>query len=140
LKVPRRIWWAEPLAGDIVWCHFPHLPALTPGPKPRPALILQVREIAPGQFRVLVAYGTSKKLSSLRAGEFAVTARDAAAYRVAGLQADTKFILKDAVELDFSDEWFKPPPLEPFGQTPKLGELHSSLVQRAAAAWKALKA
>jgi hypothetical protein len=74
----------------------------------------------------------------LRTGEFAVLASDGAAYRVAGLQADTKFALKDFVEVDYSDEWFKAPPLKPFGQTPKLGELHSSLVQRAAAAWKSI--
>jgi len=33
-------WWAEPAAGDIVWCHFPD--NINPRPKPRPALILAV--------------------------------------------------------------------------------------------------
>jgi hypothetical protein len=127
------------LAGDIVWCQFPELPELLPGPKPRPALVLQVREGEARQFRVLVAYGTSQKVSSLRAGEFAIFSRDEAAFRLAGLQADTKFDLKDAVELDYTSDWFKPPPLKPFGGTPKLGELHASLVQRAAAAWKAIE-
>jgi PemK-like, MazF-like toxin of type II toxin-antitoxin system len=135
-----RLWWPEPLAGDIVWCHFPELPQLEPGPKPRPALILQVRETEERQFRVLVAYGTSRKLDALRTGEFAVRRQDGTAFRLAGLEADTKFSLQAAVELDYSDEWFKPPPLRPHGAQPKLGELHASLVQRAAAAWAALKA
>jgi hypothetical protein len=33
-------WWAEPTAGDIVWCHFPDHISLRP--KPRPVLILAV--------------------------------------------------------------------------------------------------
>ncbi len=132
-----RVWWQEPLAGDIVWCHFPHLPGLEPGPKPRPALVLEVREIDPGKLRVRVAYGTSQKLTSLRAGEFVVGIADTAAYRMAGLQSDTKFCLRDAVELDFNNAWFKPAPHRPFGENPKLGVLHASLVHRAAAAWKA---
>jgi hypothetical protein len=139
LKTVLRAWWPEPLAGDIVWCHFPHLPALDPGPKPRPALIIEVREADEGQFRVLVAYGTSKKLTVLRAGDFAISAVDGPAFRLAGLQADTKFCLRDAVELDFNEMWFKPPPLEPFGENPKLGVLHATLMRKAAAAWRAAR-
>ncbi len=133
-----RLWWTQPDSGDIVWCHFPHLPALTPGPKPRPALVIEVRELAGGRYRVVVAYGTSKKLLALRTGEFAIAPVDGAAFRLSGLDAATKFSLQDTVELDFSEEWFKPPPHAPFGQNPKLGMLHPSLVQRAAAAWKAV--
>ena len=33
--------WAEPVAGDIVWCHFPD--HVQPKPKPRPALILATK-------------------------------------------------------------------------------------------------
>ena len=33
-------WWAEPTAGEIVWCHFPD--GVQPRGKPRPALILAV--------------------------------------------------------------------------------------------------
>ena len=134
-----RIWWPEPLAGDIVWCHFPHLPTLDPGPKPRPSLVLEVRALSDGRFRVLVAYGTSKKLAQLKAGEFTVAATDGVAFRLAGLQADTKFSLQDAVELDYDDAWFKPPPNEPFGGVPKLGVLHASLMRKASAAWDAIR-
>jgi hypothetical protein len=133
-----RLWWPEPLAGDIVWCHFPNLPSLLPGPKPRPALILQVRESGEHEFRVQIAYGTSKKVTALKAGEFAITSADGAAFKVAGLQADTKFSLQSQVELDYTDLWFKPPPLEPHGAIPKLGELRATLVRRAATSWKAV--
>jgi hypothetical protein len=133
-----RLWWPEPLAGDIVWCHFPHLPALDPGPKPRPALVLEVREVSADRFRVLVAYGTSKKITTLRGGEFTIGAADGQSFKLAGLQADTKFCLQDAVELDFDSTWFKPPPHAPFGENPKMGVLHATLMRRAGAAWKAV--
>ena len=100
--------------------------------------MLQVREVEDRQFRVLVAYGTSRKLDALRTGEFAVRRQDGTAIRLAGLETDTKLSLQAAVELDYSDEWFKPPPLQPHGASPKPGEPHASLVQRAAAAWVAL--
>lgn len=100
--------------------------------------MLEVRELPGGHFRVLVAYGTSKKLAQLKPGEFTVTSTDGVAFRLAGLQADTKFCLQDAVELDYDDAWFKPPPNEPYGAAPKLGVLHASLMRKAAAAWDAI--
>ena len=33
-----------PQSGDIVWCRFPHRGALVPGPKPRPALVIDIGE------------------------------------------------------------------------------------------------
>src|SRR5213594_4256768 len=59
--------WPSPTVGDIVWCHFPELPTLEPGPKPRPALVLSVETREDG-IAVTVAYGTSKKVTSLKAG------------------------------------------------------------------------
>lgn len=100
--------------------------------------MIEVRELASGQHRVLVAYGTSKKLNAMKTGEFSIEIRDGAAFVFAGLQASTKFSLQDSIELDYNDGWFKPPPNTPFGECPKLGMLHPSLVQRATAAWKAL--
>ena len=133
------LWWPKPAAGDIVCCHFPYLPELQPGPKPRPALIVRVFEDSATRYRALVAYGTSQKLNALRAGEFAITARDGAAYGLSGLSYDTKFSMKDLVELPYSAQWFKVPPHAAHGQLPKMGMLHPSLVQRAAAAWKAVQ-
>ena len=135
----QPVWWPEPVAGELVWCHFPHLPASQPGPKPRPALVIEVKQLASGRTRVLVAYGTSKKLTALRAGEFVINRQNSAAYALSGLGTDTKFCLQTAVELDFNSDWFKPPPLKPFGDNPKLGLLHPSLSRSAALAWVAIQ-
>jgi hypothetical protein len=133
-------WWPQPMAGDVLWCHFPHLPQLDPGPKPRPGLVMQVRELSPQKYRVLIAYGTSQKTRQLRSGEFAVSPQDGAAYSLMGLQAETKFSLQQSVELDYNETWFKPPPHQPHGLSPKLGMLHPSLMPRVAAAWRAVSA
>lgn len=133
-------WWPQPMAGDVLWCHFPHLPQLDPGPKPRPGLVTQVRELSAHKYRVLIAYGTSQKTRHLRGGEFAVSPQDGAAYSLMGLQAETKFCLQQSVELYYNETWFKPPPHQPHGLSPKLGTLHPSLMPRVAAAWRAAHA
>jgi len=84
---------------------------------------------------VEVAYGTSRKVDPLYAGEFSITPADGAAYEAAGLSYPTKFNLRETFELDFNAEWFAIAPGAPFGQTPKLGVLHPSLVRRAKAAY-----
>lgn len=84
---------------------------------------------------VEVAYGTSQKMDTLHAGEFAITPADGAAYESTGLGKPTKFNLGETFELDHSDEWFAVPPGAPHGQTPKLGLLHPSLMRRAKAAF-----
>lgn len=127
-------WWSEPVAGDIVWCHVPD--DIHPKPKPRPALILSTQEDDERQLFVTVAYGTSQKTNRLYSGEFRITKTEhPAAYASAGLSYDTKFDLKSALELPFNDDWFSVPPQAPFGQTPKLGTLHPSMVRIAAAAY-----
>lgn len=127
-------WWPEPVAGEIVWCHFPD--HIHPKPKPRPALILATQEDDEGQIFVTVAYGTRQKTNRLYNGEFRITKTDhPAAYASAGLSYDTKFDLKSALELPFNDDWFSAPPHAPHGQIPKLGTLHPSMVRIAAAAY-----
>ena len=64
------VWWVEPIAGEIVWCHFPD--NINPRPKPRPALILAVFDDDAPQFHVRVAYGTSQRTTTLHSGEFAI--------------------------------------------------------------------
>ena len=130
-------WWPEPQAGVIVWCRFPDTPALRPGPKPRPALVLIVFDDEAPQFRVRVTYGTSQKVDRLYAGEFRITPQDGAAFRLSGLSFPTKFNLFKVVELPYSTPWFDVPPAAPFGQTPQLGVLHANLMRRATAAWQA---
>ena len=132
-------WWAEPTAGEIVWCHFPD--HVNPRPKPRPALILAVFDDDAPQFEVRVAYGTSQRTTTLYRGEFAILReRNAAAFAVAGLSHDTKFDLRQVLDLPYTDEWFSVPPAAPHGQTPKLGTLHPSLVRAVQAAFRAAPA
>ena len=128
--------WPEPLAGDNVWCHFPD--QMNPKPKPRPGLILLTKEDDHGFLFVTVAYGTSQKINRLYSGEFRITKSEhSAAYTSAGLSYDTKFDLKHVIELPFTDDYFSVPPHAPYGQNPKLGTLHPSLVRIAAASYAA---
>ena len=126
--------WPLPAAGDVVWCRFPHLPGRSPGPKPRPALVLEVTEREDG-VEITVAYGTSQKVDRLSTGEFAITRLGhAAAYKAAGLSFDTKFDFRQAVALPWNDNFFAVPPGAPYGQRPQLGFLHASMMRAAAAA------
>ncbi len=85
--------WPTPSPGDIVWCHFPFLPASLPGPQPRPGLVLGVRVLEESVV-VTIAYGTSQRARSLRPGEFLMSKElHPAAYKLAGLSSDSKFEL-----------------------------------------------
>jgi hypothetical protein len=86
---------------------------------------------------VEVAYGTSQKVDSLYSGEFAILQSDRAAYEAAGLSYPTKFNLAETFELDYNDTWFDVAPGAPYGQDPRLGVLHPSLVRRVEAAVRA---
>jgi len=127
--------WREPAAGDIVWCHFPD--NVHPRPKPRPALIIAVFDSEPGKFDVRVVYGTSKRTTTLHRGEFAILReRNPVAFEVSGLSYDTKFNLRQMLDLPYSMQWFSVPPNAPHGQCPKLGILHPSLMRTLEAAYK----
>jgi len=131
--------WPAPEPGDIVWCRFPERPRDKPGPKPRPALVLEVTQRADG-IEVKVAYGTSKKLGPLPAGEFAIRKLDnAAAYALAGLSYDTKFNLGEAIPLLWDSQFFAIPPNPRHGQIPKLGSLHSGMMKVVEAALRATR-
>jgi hypothetical protein len=130
------LWWREPTAGDIVWCHFPD--NIHPRPKPRPALVLAVFDDDAPQFHVKVAYGTSQRTTTLYKGEFAILRQQhGAAFEAAGLSFDTKFDMKQALDLPYSTEWFSVPPAAQHGQTPRLGTLHPSMVRAAGSAYQA---
>jgi mRNA-degrading endonuclease toxin of MazEF toxin-antitoxin module len=127
--------WKPPAVGDILWCHFPQPPATEPGPKPRPALVLRVDLKEEGAV-VAAAYGTSKRTDKLLAGEFAIRrALNPVAFVLGGLSFDTKFNLKQVIELPWTEAFFKVPPMPKYGQTPKLGTLHPSMMQAARAAY-----
>ncbi len=126
--------WPLPAPGDIVWCGFPELPRPSPGPTPRPALVLEVIEREDG-IEIAVVYGTSQRVDKLSAGEFAITRLGhAAAYKAAGLSHDTKFDFKQTAHVPWNDEFFAVPPGAPNGQKPLMGTLHASMVRAAAAA------
>jgi len=127
--------WGEPTAGEIVWCNFPD--NINPRPKPRPALIVAVFDDDAPPFTVRVAYGTSQRTTQLYRGEFAILRqRNQAAYAAAGLSYDTKFDLRQLVDLPYTSAWFSVPPAAPHGETPQLGTLHPSLVRAVDAAYR----
>jgi mRNA-degrading endonuclease toxin of MazEF toxin-antitoxin module len=103
-------WTPPPHLGDIVQCRFPRQVG-HPGPKERPALILQVEEAAddPTGSVVVVAYATSQKVRTLYPGEFVIEAA-----RETGLTKLTKFDLVNHHRLPFDTDWFGPAP----GHTP----------------------
>jgi hypothetical protein len=126
--------WPLPAPGDIVWCCFPELPKRFPGPKPRPALVLEVIEREDGA-EIVVVYGTSQRLGRLGCGEFAIKRLEQPqAYKAAGLSHDTKFDFKQTVHLPWGDEFFCVPPGAPHGQKSLLGTLHACMIGAAAAA------
>ena len=126
------------MAGEIVWCNFPG--NVQAKPKPRPALIVATKEDDDGLVFVSVAYGTSQKTNRLYTGEFRIgKIEHPAAFASAGLSFDTKFDLRNVLELPFNDDYFSVPPHAPYGQNPKLGTLHPSMVRVASTAFSALQ-
>jgi PemK-like, MazF-like toxin of type II toxin-antitoxin system len=133
--IPQR--WPLPAPGDVVWCMFPHLPELEPGPKPRPAIVMSVEEKSDGAI-IGVVYGTSQRVHQLKSAEVAITqAKQAAAYAQAGLAYDTKFDFKRIIELPWSERYFKAAPQKPCGNSPKLGTLHATVLHAVEAAYRA---
>ena len=129
-----------PAPGDIVWCLFPEIPDIKPGPKPRPAIVLSVTRRDDGD-QVSVVYGTSRHLKRLKTGEVAITqAKNPAAYALAGLAYDTKFDFKVIVNLPWSDRYFKVPARNPYGNTPKIGTLHATILRTIETAYRAASA
>ena len=132
--------WMLPAPGDIVWCLFPEIPDIAPGPKPRPALVMRIERREDGDV-VSVVYGTSQNVTRLKTGEVAITqAHHPAAYSLAGLAYDTKFDFKVMVDLPWSDRYFKVPVRNSHGNTPKLGTLHATVLHAVEAAYRAAEA
>lgn len=127
--------WPLPEVGTIVWCRFPEWPHSFPGPKPRPAMVMDVSEKSNV---VKVAYGTSQHLDHLYAGEFAIR-QDAnpIAFIVAGLTLDTKFNLNQSMELIWNDAYFENAPHALYGANPKMGILHDSMLHACKSAFLA---
>jgi hypothetical protein len=115
---------SPPKAGDIVQCRFPQDKIRQPGPKERPALVIDVEEYElPDdsiEVFVTVAYGTSENVDDCHPGEIKIESSDPQA----GLSLDTKFDIGNGVKLPFDDEWFAPSPNKRFGNHPKRGKLN----------------
>ena len=82
-------WTPRPKLGDIVECKFPQQVGV-PGPKNRPALVLQVEEATDDSDGsvVVVAYATSQNTTAVYPGEFVIEAS-----AKTGLAKPTKFDL-----------------------------------------------
>ena len=135
-------YYSPPKAGDIVQCRFPQDKIRQPGPKDRPALVIDVEEyeLAEGSTEVFVtvAYGTSTDVDNRHPGELTIESSDPHA----GLSLDTKFDIGNRVKLPFDDEWFTPSPNRRFGDHPKRGVLNTAdnnLKRRLASAIRELK-
>ncbi|OTA18628.1 hypothetical protein Xbed_03073 [Xenorhabdus beddingii] len=119
-----------PMIGDIVWCRFPYEVG-TPGPKPRPALVLNTLN---NDHAVLVVYGTTQKTDRVYPGEF-VIGPDIDGWEMSGLVQETKFNLGATVSIPFDSDWFDVAPLIfKNSPLPKLGvipPLAIPLLQRA---------
>ena len=117
-------YYLPPKAGDIVQCRFPQDMVRQPGPKERPALVIEVEEyeLPDGAVDVFVtvAYGTSEGVDDRHPGELKIESSDPHA----GLSLDTKFDIGNRVKLPFDDEWFAPSPNKRFGDHPKRGILN----------------
>ena len=115
--------YSPPKAGDIVQCRFPQDKIRQPGPKERPALVVDVEEyeLPDGSTEVFVtvAYGTSEDVDDCHPGELKIESSDPHA----GLSLDTKFDIGNRVKLPFDDEWFARSPNKRFGDHPKRGKL-----------------
>ena len=120
-----------PEPGDILWCRFPKVEGIRPGPKPRPCIVSWVSD-APeaGQpYRVLVIYGTSSFRSPPRPTELDLDPdQHRAAYQQAGLSQATRFDLGKAVVVNYDEMYFALAPNgnQAPGPTPRLGVLHPS--------------
>ena len=117
-------YYSPPMPGDIVQCRFPQDHIRQPGPKERPALVIDVEEyeLPDGSTEVFVtvAYGTSEDVDDRHPGELKIESSDPHA----GLGFDTKFDIGNRVKLPFDDEWFAPSPNRRFSDHPKRGKLN----------------
>ena len=95
-----------PAPYDIVWCRFPAHDALgDPGPKPRPAIVLNCAlDNDAGEGEVQLVYGTSKLKFDRRPRDFFVT--NLAEMDACGLHLATRFDLDNIAWIPWAKEWF----------------------------------
>ncbi|MEC5317511.1 type II toxin-antitoxin system PemK/MazF family toxin [Brenneria populi subsp. brevivirga] len=124
-----------PAPGDILWCKFPHQLGM-PGPKPRPALVLN---IIPNEHAVLVVYGTTQKIDRIYPGEFVIGPK-LDGWEVSGLLRETKFDLSRSVTVPFTTDWFNVAPgIFKKSPPPKMGIIPPLAIPALQKAYKAIK-
>ena len=128
----------KPTIGDIVWCLFPESLG-KPGPKPRPALVIEVGQDGKHKPIVTVIYGTTKKLDRLYPSEFKIEKKDGRSFMLSGLSADTKFDFHHRIKLPFCSTWFGKAPGQVSAKEPRLGVLAPNLIARAKKAYDQAK-
>lgn len=96
-----------PAPFDIVWCRFPtHDDLGNPGPKPRPAIVLNVAvDEETRESEVQVIYGTGTLKFDQRPGDFFVT--NVAEMDACGLNKATRFDLDTISWIPWAEEWFE---------------------------------
>jgi hypothetical protein len=88
-----------------------------PGPKPRPALVIDIGRLGDDP-AVEVIYGTSRKLDRLYPGEFSIVQEDGDAFAASGLSHPTKFDTARSAFLPYNDDWFFVPAGAPMDKRP----------------------
>ena len=87
---------------------------------------------------VTLVFVSSQNVNRLRLGEAAIVqSLYSPAYALAGLAYDTKFDFKAMVTLPCKSRYFKAPPRNPRGNSPKLGTLHATVMHAVEAAYRA---
>ncbi len=105
---------------DIVWCQWPHIEGLEPGPKLRPGLVRSLARNPDSydQYAVEVSYGSSVMNKAHFNNLYVTQAED---LRAAGLVRHTRFDLDLTKRLPWSSEFFIVHPLH--GNGPIIGHL-----------------
>jgi hypothetical protein len=115
-----------PAPYDIVWCRFPsHEDLGNPGPKPRPAIVLNVALYEDTiESEVHLVYGTTNLKMMQRRGDFFVT--NLAEMDACGLNKATRFDLDTMAWVPWAEEWFE---VLPSYDSPVIGRLSSHAVK-----------
>lgn len=95
-----------PAPYDLVWCRFPLQEDLgNPGPKPRPAVVLNVAvDQDAGEGEVQLVYGTTNLKMAQRPRDCFVT--NLAEMDTCGLNKATRFDLDKVAWVPWAEEWF----------------------------------
>ncbi len=135
-----------PEPGDVLWCRFPEIEGIKPGPKPRPCVAIWVSDPPPDSdtpYRVRVVYGTTKIKGKALPHEADIDqVSNPVAYKAAGLSYSTRFNFKKVVVLNYDEMYFDRAPrgenIAPL-PSPRMGSLHPSMMRAFSAAYSVVR-